>query len=238
MKTKGLQALLIAAIAVIAWLSFKLLMQGGTSPADYVKQPSAIIDEAKTEAKITAREVDKKGYAKVVFERRAAIIGDGDISKLPVSQSVLDSLRLDNLDKSKKLEQASVINATLKATTLRAVKITDSLKTKRLIYNDEYLTASFTPDTLGGVFDFNYRIKLIRQDYTKRRNWFTPKVQYTEILSPDKRITINGLQSLTIKSPVPGRFGIGLQAGYYYDPSRKQFLPAIGAGLSYNLINF
>ncbi|KIO75955.1 hypothetical protein TH53_18000 [Pedobacter lusitanus] len=240
MKTKGLQLALIIAVFLIAWLGFKLYRLAPPSSLALQKEvrPPALIDEAKTAAKILASAVDEKGYTKVTLERKADIIGDGDITRLPISKSVLDSLRLDNLDKTKKLQQASLINASLKITALRATGIIDSLQKKRYSYQDEYLTAGFSLDTLGGTFDINYQIKLLRQDYQKRKNWFSPYVQYTDILSPDKRITINGMQTLTIAAPKASRLGLSLTAGYYYNPVQGQFIPALGLGLSYNLVQF
>ena len=238
MKINGLQLALTIAVILIAWLGFRLWKQVDLPKPPIEIKPLALIDEAKTAAKVLARAVDQKGYAVVTMERRAAIIGDGDISKLPVSQSVLDSLRLDNLDKTKKLQQASLVNAELKTTALRATRLIDSLQNKHYVYQDDYLTASFNPDTLGGTFDISYQIKLLRQDYKKRKNWFSPYVQYTDILSPDKRISINGMQSLSIASPKPSRLGLSLTAGYYYNFSKGQFSPALGLGLSYNFIEF
>jgi hypothetical protein len=238
MQNKGLKSLLIAAVAVIIVLGIKLFIQSNASEKPVGNKASAIIDEAKTEAKVLARSVDQKGYAKTTLERKKAIIGNGDISKLPVSQSVVDSLRLDNLDKDKKLQQASYLNATLHAEKLRAVKQIDSLKGTRYTYSDDFASVGFTPDSLGGKFDLDYKIKLIRHDYIKRKNIFSPYINYTDILSPDKRITINGLQSLSIASPARGRFGVGLQGGYYFDPITRQFKPAVGVGITYNLIQF
>lgn len=237
MKTTFLKAGLLTALVIILVMGVLLFKRSGPISND---QPSGsnIIDEARIEAKAIAREVDKKGYSKVVYERKNAILSNGDITKLPVSQSVFDSLRLDNLDKTKKLQQASIVTATITARALRATKMLDSLQRKQFKYGDEYLSASFTPDSLGGTFDVDYRLNLIRQDYRKRKNFLSPYVDYTEILSPDRRVTIAGLQSLTIDSRKPTRFGIGIQSGYYYDPLQHKFLPAIGLGLSYNLIRF
>lgn len=220
---------------MIIVLGIKLYKQHKATEA--VNKPSAIIDEAKTEAKKIAVSVDKKGYAKTTLERKAAIIGNGDLSGLPVSQSVLDSLRLDNIDKSAKLQQASAIAATWQGKALRATKQLDSLNNVQYVYKDAFASASFTPDSLGGKFDLSYKIKLIRHDYGQRKNIFSPYINYTDILSPDKRITIDGMQSISIESPKLSRFGIGITGGGFYDPASKQFKPAIGAGIVYNLIS-
>lgn len=236
MKNIGLKLALFIAIIVIGYLSFKISTQKPTA-ITVVKQ-SDVIDKFQTEAKKIASEVDKKGYAKTVFERKEAIINSGDVTKLPVSQSVLDSLRLDNIDKSKKLIQASLINGSINARALRAEKRLDSLKHEQFVYTDDFLTAVYTPDTLGGKFDVNYKIVLIRHDYKKRKNFFSPYRNYTDILSPDKRILINNLQAITIEQNKPKRFGVGLQVGYYFNPVTSKFNSSFGLGFSYNIIRF
>lgn len=235
MKANILKIALVLCLFIIGVMGFKLLDK---VPKPNIEQATSIIDEAKTEAKVIARSVDQKGYAKTVMQRQADVIGNGDISKLPVSQSVIDSLRLDNLDKTKKLQQASLLNATLVARDLVATKKIDSLQRLYYVYHDDFTTAMFTPDSTGGKFDIDYRISLIRQDYKKRKNIFSPYVNYTEILSPDPRITINGLQSLTFKEERHTKWGIGIQGGYYYDPQQQKLMPALGFGISYNLIRF
>lgn len=232
----AIKVLLAVAIVVIGFLFFKLKTQQPI--VKYVaKSENSIIDEAKVNAKVLAREVDNKGFSKAVFERKNEIIAGGDISKLPISKAVFDSLRLDNIDKSKKLQQASYLTATFEAKSLRATKQLDSLKNQYFLYTDEFATATFRPDSLGGEFGINYKIKLARHDYTKK-NFLSPPTYYTDILSPDKRITIDGLQSLSFSNTKPTKYGVGLQIGYYYDPQKKKLIPAFGLGISYNLIRF
>lgn len=224
-------------VVLCGWLTFKLVF---TKPEKQViaKNSSDIINEAKTEAQIIAKSVDNQGYSKTVAKRKEAILSSGDISKLPISQSVLDSLRLDNLDKSSRLQQASAIIGKLEAKNLRATTVIDSLNRKSYLYKDGFASARFTPDSLGGTFDIDWRLKLVRHDYKKRKNFISPYTYYTDILSPDPRISIDELQTLTIESHKPTRWGIGLQAGYYYDPKQRKLMPAFGVGLSYNLIRF
>ncbi|MGV3705446.1 MAG: DUF6808 domain-containing protein [Arcticibacter sp.] len=236
MKNNLLKICLAVMVVLCSWLTFKLVFR---SPQNHsIENSPALIDEAKTEAKILARSVDNQGYSKTVAKRKEAILSNGDISKLPISQSVLDSLRLDNFDKSNKLQQASVTIGKLEAKNLRAVKVIDSLHRTSYQYKDAFASAKFTPDSISGTFDIDWMIKLIRHDYKDRKNILSPYTYYTDILSPDKRISIDGLQTLTIESHKPTRWGIGLQSGYYYDPSKRTFLPAIGVGVSYNLIRF
>lgn len=235
---KNIQKISIAIlIAIICVLSFTLFTQ--KPKIQYIaNKPNELIDEAKTQAKVIAQSVDAKGFSKTTLQRQNEIIGNGDISKLPISQSVLDSLRLEDFNKDNKLKEASRVNAKLEAKDLRATKVIDSLKRISFLYTDDFATARFTPDSLGGKFDINWRLNLIRHDYKKRKNFLSPYTNYTDIYSPDKRITIDGMQSLAFKEEQPSRFGVGLQAGYYYDPAQRKFIPAVGVGLTYNLIRF
>ncbi len=237
MEQKILKLSLIMLLAICVWLCFKLIF-GSQQEKTALKVPHDIITEAKTEAKILAKWVDSKGFSKTVAIRKHAVLSNGDISKLPVSKSVVESLRLDNLDKSSKLQQASAIIARLEAKNLRAKLIIDSLNRKSYQYHDDFANAKFTLDSLGGSFDLDWRLKLIRLDYKKRKSIFTPYIYYTDILSPDPRITISGLQNLTIESHKITRWGIGLHGGYYYDFYEKKFFPSMGLGLSYNFIRF
>ncbi|RZL34711.1 MAG: hypothetical protein EOP00_31120 [Pedobacter sp.] len=237
MKNIGYKITLVIALMIIGALAFKIYFKQPVID-DYDKKQSNYIDKAKTEAKIIAKMVDKKGYSVAVLERKKAILGNGDITNLPVSQSVLDSLRLDGFSKDKKLQQASLINASLSAKDLKSTKIIDSLSKQSFVYTDPYLTATYYPDTNGGKFDINYRLSLIRHDYKKRKNIFSGYKYYTDILSPDNRVTVNSMQTITIESPSVKKFGIGLQLGYAYNPSTSSFSPSIGLGISYNLIRF
>lgn len=237
MKFKLIVVALFISLGAIGYLSFKLFLER-KKPKVILVENLKIIDEAKTEAKIISQNVDKKGFSRTVAERKEAIISNGDISKLPISQSVFDSLRLDNIDKGKRLQQATLINARLEIIAVRAIKKIDSLKKVTYNYKDEYFNVSFNPDSTSGTFDITGDIKLIQQDYRKRRNFFSPYHYYTDILTPDKRITINGLQQLTLTQNRTKKFGIGLQAGYFYSIESARFMPSIGFGLSYNLFNF
>lgn len=233
--------ILYGAIVVLFTISVILGINLATRPklVQYTEKPSdAFIDQAKTQAKILAEKVDEQGFKNTAIQRSKDVIGNADLSGLPISRAVYDSLRLDNIEKGKKLQQASYLVATFQARDLVASRTIDSLRKLYYVYNDDYVTAIFSPDSVGGKFDLSYRIKLITHDYKKRKNFFSPYTNYTDILSPDKRISINGMQSLSIRSDRPTKWGIGLQAGYYYDPLRQQISPAIGLGLSYNLIRF
>jgi hypothetical protein len=228
---------IIAGIMIIGYLSFVLYFTK-PQPVYIEKEPTEFINKAKTEAKKIANTVDKKGYSVAIFELKKSIIGNGDITGLPISQSVLDSLRLDNLEKDRRLQQASVVNGTLNAKSLKADRVIDSLKRETHTYKDQFLTATYYQDSLGGKFDINYKLSLIRQDYKKRKNIFSGYKYYTDILIPDKRVTIENMQSLTIESPSVKKFGIGLQIGYAFNPATSKLDPTIGVGISYNLIRF
>lgn len=238
MKFKLTIVALLISLGAIGYLSYKLFLER-KKPKVVLVENSQLINEAKTEAKIISQNIDKKGFNRTVAERKEAIISNGDISKLPISQSVFDSLRLDNIDKGKRLQQATLINAKLEIIAVRAIKKIDSFKNVSYSYKDEFFNVSFTPDSIGGYFhDIRGDIKLIQQDYKKRKNIFSPYHYYTDILTADSRITINGLQQLTLIQNKPKKFGIGLQAGYFYSVENKGFSPSLGVGISYNFIRF
>ncbi|RYF26593.1 MAG: hypothetical protein EOO42_01125 [Flavobacteriales bacterium] len=209
MKSNTYKILFGIAVVVIAALIIRDLF---FVPRQAVKTANnkevGIIDDAFVDAKKLAESVDKNGLVKASFERKAAILGNGDISKLPISQSVLDSLMLDNTDKTIRYQSAIAINATLEAKGLRATKVIDSLKRASYLHQDSVLTARFTPDSLGGVFDITGRIKLLTHNYTKKKNLFAPTRYFTDVLAPDKRFTIDGYKQLTIEQP-PGKAKVG-----------------------------
>lgn len=237
MKYKLTVVAFLVSLGAIGYLSSKLYLEK-KKPKVLLVEHSQIIDEAKTEVKILSEKIDKKGFKVTVAERKEDIISNGDITKLPISKSVFDSLRLDNIDKSKRLQQATLINARLEILAVRVIKKIDSLKNVSYNYKDEFFNVSFRPDSISGTFDITGDIKLIKQDYKNRKNFFSPYHYYTDILTPDKRITINGLQSLTIKAPTVNKFGIGLQLGYAYQPLVSKFTPSFGFGVSYNFMRF
>ncbi|SUJ26534.1 Uncharacterised protein [Sphingobacterium spiritivorum] len=237
MKEKIILIALAFMVLVSGILSYNILFR--KPEVKYITEAAPnIINEAQTEAKIIAASVDNKGYSRTVAIRKDAILSNGDISQLPVSQKVLDSLRLADMDKNSRLQQASAVIGKLEAKNLRASAIIDSLNRTSYLYKDDFAIAKFTPDSQGGTFDIDWRLKLVRHDYKKRKTFLSPYTYYTDILSPDSRITISELQNLTIESHKPTRWGVGLQGGYYFDPQQGKFTPAIGVGLSYNIIRF
>lgn len=237
MKSNTYKVLFIIASIIIVVLAVKLFLTPKKVTNKATNQPTNIIDDAMVEAKKLAEKVDKKGLKTASFERQAEIIGNGDISHLPVSQSVLDSLMLDNLDKTKKYQSAVAINASLEAKNLRATKVIDSLKNASFVYKDEFVNARFTPDSLGGKFDIGWHVNLVKHDYRKRKGILSPYRYYTDILSPDPRITINGLKQLTIEPPAgKAKIGFGVTAGYGVQLSRENQLTyglQLTAGLQY-----
>lgn len=224
-------------VALSGWLAFNLIFRKPATQVVY--RQNTPMDEVKIDAEKIAESVDKKGFGKTVLERKNKALQNADLSKLPVSQATYDSLRLDNIDKSAKLQQASAIIAKAEAKNLQAKRVIDSLTGReQFLYTDDFVRAMFTPDSTGGQFNVAWDVKLIRHDYKKRSWLLAPYRYYTDILSPDPRIKIGGLQNLTIESHRPTRWGLGLQAGYHYNPATKQFTPSVGVGLSYNLIRF
>lgn len=156
-----------------------------------------------------------------------------DVEKeLAISPGYVDSLR-----KALDIKTSQITELTrVKATTSGAGKIdavTDSLGKKTYVFNNGFLNFSHN-DSLA-----KYRYKIAFTDvkyYTG--NWLKGKKYFHDLHFADPNAAIDGLDRFTIPDRPPKRIGLGLQAGYYYDPARGTFMPAVGIGLSYNLIRF
>ncbi|MGY3054380.1 hypothetical protein ACVWYG_002587 [Pedobacter sp. UYEF25] len=237
MKNNTYKILFFVAVIAILGLLIKLAFpsKDGVKLSD--RKETTIIDDAMIDAKKLAESVNSKGLKKATFERKADIIGNGDLSKLPISQSVLDSLMLDNTDKTKKYQSVVAINATLSAKGLKAEKQLDSLSHVSYFHQDSTITARFTLNDKGGIFDITGKIRLATKTYTEKKNIFAPTRYFTDVLVTDKRLSIESLKQLTI-SPPPGKskVGFGVTLGYGIQLGNNNELsygPQITAGIQY-----
>lgn len=116
----------------------------------------------------------------------------------------------------------------------------DKEKTKVVYYQDKFFSAKTKTDTVGNStldYEYNAQIDLITE--TKKKNLFSKEVQQITASSPDKNLKINGVEHFKKEVPIPSkRFGIGIQAGYYFVPEMGRTVPAVGIGFSYNPIKF
>lgn len=112
-------------------------------------------------------------------------------------------------------------------------------KENETYYKDKYFSAITRTDTVGNsTMDYRYDAKL---DITTERKsrFLRDDVEIVHITSPDKNFRVNGVEHFKKESFVlPKNWGVGIQVGYYYIPATNTFLPAVRAGISYNLIKF
>lgn len=152
--------------------------------------------------------------------------------ELAVSPGYVDSLRKALDIKTSQITELSRFKATASATVKTQVT-NDSLGKQVFSYSGKWLTA--TVSARDSLLKYKYRVELVDAKYYKG-NWFTGKTWYRDVHLADTNAFIQNVERFTVPIETPKRFGIGLQAGYYYDPSKRQFLPAFGVGISYNLI--
>lgn len=76
--------------------------------------------------------------------------------------------------------------------------------------------------------------------YSKKKWLLGRSEKFIDVWSEDPRITINGLNTYTLKEQNRGRWGIGISTGYglgFQNNELKHF-PYFGIGINYQLIEF
>jgi hypothetical protein len=111
----------------------------------------------------------------------------------------------------------------------------DVNKKARVFYESKYI--QIVSNVADSTVDYKYNA-IVDVVKFQDKKWLLGKENtYIDISSPDKNMKINGVEHFKKRIDVkPKRFGLGVQAGYYYVPSANQFYPALGVGVSYNLI--
>ncbi|NML70021.1 hypothetical protein HHL23_09430 [Chryseobacterium sp. RP-3-3] len=111
----------------------------------------------------------------------------------------------------------------------------DVNKKARVFYENKYM--QIVSNTADSTVEYKYNAIVDVVKYQDRKWLLGKENTYIDISSPDKNMKINGVEHFKKRIDVkPKRFGIGIQAGYYYVPAANQFYPGFGVGLSYNLI--
>ncbi|MBO6184214.1 MAG: hypothetical protein J6O88_05890 [Chryseobacterium sp.] len=139
-----------------------------------------------------------------------------------------------------KINELQQVKATLEGNIKSLKSDIDREKTKTVYYQDKYFSAKTKTDTLGNSsLDYKYNAQIDMISEMKKKNIFSKEVQEISITSPDNNLRINGVEHFKRNISVPSkRFGLGIQAGYYYVPEEGKTVPAIGIGISYNPIRF
>lgn len=111
----------------------------------------------------------------------------------------------------------------------------DINKKARVFYESKYLQV--VSNVQDSTIDYKYNALIDVVKYKDRKWLFGKENTYIDISSPDKNMKINGVEHFKKRIDVkPKKFGLGVQAGYYYVPAANQFYPGLGVGLSYNFL--
>lgn len=114
--------------------------------------------------------------------------------KMEIGQPLLDSITQALKVREKDLLAVRQINARL---SIENQKLNETTKGK-LEFRDNYFYVKIDKDS--NVIDkMSYNLILNDVDYEKRQGFLKPKQQLIDIFSPDKRITIGGVKSFTVK---------------------------------------
>lgn len=164
------------------------------------------------EAEEVSRQVDSLGSERVIYKEAKSII---ELIELKVEDKAkVDSLlSLLNIER-KQLKEVRTVYAEVKQDNIRLRR-----KDSTYFFNDKNLSLSFTPksDSLS-LGSFAYNLDLHNVQYWKR-SWFLGKKEpYIEVWSPDKRVSINGLDRVAIKQKTPiMNIGAGVVGNYTHE---------------------
>ncbi len=168
------------------------------------------------------------------FEQKEGEVIQNNITKnymTYVSDTLAPALNIAQ-DKIDELTRAKfTLEGQLKATKIEL----DVNKKARIFYENKYL--QIVSNTADSTVDYKYNAIVDVAKYTDRKWLFGKEKTYIDISSPDKNMKINGVEHFKKRIDVkPKRFGLGIQAGYYYVPAANQFYPGFGLGVSYNFL--
>lgn len=154
-----------------------------------------------------------------------------------VDSALMDSIARVIKVKDSRITELLTAKATLEGEVKAASVTVDSLKNRTYNFVTPFLRARFAERDSSLRYRYNAKIGIVK--YNKREGLFGPRYHYIDLSSNDPNMTINGMEQFTIRQEnkvTP--WGIGLQAGYYFEPESGTFRPAVGAGISYNILRF
>lgn len=138
-----------------------------------------------------------------------------------------------------KIAELQQIKAKLEGTVQSQKTEIDKEKVRTIYFKDRYFSATTKTDSTGkSSLNYNYDAQLDVVTTTKKR-LLRSDLQEIYITSPDKNLKINGVEHFKKDVKIPeSRIGLGVQAGYYFVPEIGKIQPAVGVGVSYNLVKF
>lgn len=229
MKTNPIiYALFIALLGISIYLNFKQY----ASNQDAQKRLEVLQSTSNKQSVIITRYIAPDSTKHVVYKE---VYAKSNAEKeLAVSRGYVDSLRKALNVKAGQITELTRVKATVSGT-VKTKAATDSAGNNLYAYSNKWLNVSLNPS--DSILKYRYRVELTDTKYFKG-NWLTGRTWYRDIHLADTNATITGIERFSEPPFRPKRFGLGLQVGYYYDPSKRQLLPAVGVGLSYNLIQY
>lgn len=228
-KVTTLSLALIVLLGAAVWYGYSLNSKVEQHATEVQTLDPVIQKQVETTAKKVADKVDKNGIKHTVYEMVKEI-----------DQSAVNAIRSDLLDTvaelnilRQRLRQVMVINTQLAIQNQKLTKSTDSRNTL-YSFKDKYLDAIVRipfDSSQQATLDLTHETDLIPVQYNKRRFLRTPQPMI-DVYSTDKRVTIGGVRSLTIK-PNPPVMGLSIDLASEYDFRSKTLRggPAISLDL-------
>lgn len=214
------------------WFGIHQYNKNQNSPEvnDNVQIAAIVEKQVKTEAKIVAKEVDEKGLQHTVA-RMTAELKRGDLDR--AKADLLDTVAALNIARER-LKQVTVVSTSLAIQNQKLIKTLDEQSNSVYSFRDDYASGSVTiprDSSRQATLDLAYNLDLINTQY---RKYSFPRGydNYIDLYANDKRVTIQGVKTLTIEQKPPF-FAGRVQASSLYDLGSKDLL--IGPAASVDL---
>ncbi|SHJ20051.1 hypothetical protein SAMN05443429_11218 [Cruoricaptor ignavus] len=165
------------------------------------------------------------------------VIREKEITKVVHSDSLkkkLDNLIPDVQRRTQKIQELTEIKAKLEGELLAKDAEISELKSNIQTWKGKYMQIAYNKDSNSVKYSYNADIKIVATKKDKHGN-----ATEISVTSPDPNFKVDGIETFRQEIFIPKKkFGIGVQGGYYYSPEMNRAFPAIGVGVSYNLIRF
>lgn len=232
-KIKSISIVLLALIA----LTFAVLYytKGVPSPDKFSSFP--ILNDSATSIVPDLVYTDTQGTEHFVVNdsKITTIIQNEKSATAAILEPIIDKLASQIGIDSKDIKSSTTISTETSANELKLQKELDSLKKTIYTYHDDYLSLAVKPGSdydsstyLGSnpTVDFSYNADLNITQYNKRNKFLGlpigSLITYTDISSKDKRTTIKGVNTFTVKQKEP-TYGLRLQGVGGYNLNSNSF---------------
>lgn len=205
-------------VGVLAFVCINLLI--GNKQLEKDKLVSS--KRATTATKIIERYLDKNGSEHLVIEDET--ITKEQKKQLDKNSGLIDTVATALNIAREKIKELQVINATLVIANAKGKVEQPGNPLSIIRYVDKYADINYNPaDT---TFGLKYNIDLRDVKHTKNSGFLGLRsTNVIDLYSPDKRVTINGVERYSIEIPEPD-FGLRGQVKAQYNIGTKSFTPA------------